>query len=164
MAKLAIAGGLIGEVVGDVRAIAKGYGLEDEEMGKKYDVGDWKGYFKAISTRSKRFPLDHPLHRALQNFFMIGGLGIFFERGAGMALYPDEVGDLGSAFPASRRPIEAVGAITEAARAGDVEPLIEEGIHQIPGVGYSGWTELLEKGSRTGGRRGGSSRGRVGGR
>jgi hypothetical protein len=148
MLKLAIAGGLAGEVVGDIRSILKGYGLEDEEMGKRYALDDPEGYLKAITTRSKRFPLDHPVHRALQNFFMVGGAGIWFERGAGMALYPSELGDFGAAFPATRRPIEAAGAIIEAAKAGDVDPISDELIHQIPGIGYSEWTRALTEDKR----------------
>jgi hypothetical protein len=164
--KLATIPVVAGEIVGDVRALAKGHGLEDQEMAAKYEDGDWKGYLKAITTRSKRFPLDHPFHRALQNFFMVGGAGIFFERGAGLLLYPDEVSDLGGAFPAGRRPIELGKAAVQSLGAGDVEPLIEEGKHQIPGYGYSGWQQMMEdkEGSRVGGRKGGSSASRVGGR
>ncbi|MHA2068860.1 MAG: hypothetical protein ACXABY_31240, partial [Candidatus Thorarchaeota archaeon] len=143
--KLATIPVIAGEVIGDIRAIAKGHGLEDKELGRIADEGDIDGYLKAITTRSRRFPLDHPFHRALQNFFMVGGAGIFFERGAGMILRPKgELGDIGAALPASRRPIEIGTAAIEAGRAGEVEPLTKELGRQIPGYSYSGWQEMME--------------------
>ena len=64
-----------------------------------------------------------------------------FERLAGIGLYPDELKDMGAVMPALRRPGELIGGGFEAIKQGDVEPIIEEGIHQIPGIGYSAWTE-----------------------
>jgi hypothetical protein len=167
MGKLLIAGGLIGEAIGDIRSIFKGFGLEDEELGERYEKGDIKGYFNAITNRSKRFPFDHPLHRALQNFFMVGGLGIFFERFADLALRPAEIGDVGTVFPAARRPTELATAAAKAVVDRDVEPIKEAIPGLLPGgFGYSGWAKWLEEeeNARVGGRRKKKSQSRVGGR
>jgi hypothetical protein len=169
IAKLMIAGGLAGEIVGNLRALSKGFGFEDlidDKELREIPLDDPDGYLRAFTTRTRRFPLDHPIHRALQNFAMVGGLGVFFERFAEMALRPSEWSDIGTVFPAARRPAAILEGITEAAREGDVEPLLETGKDILPGgLGYSGWAEMLgEENARVGGRRKSGSRSRVGGR
>jgi hypothetical protein len=128
-------GGLItGEVVGDIRATLKGYDpFMDRDI--PYDPDEPEVWLHAVLDRSRRVPISHPLPRILQNWFMIGGAGLFAET----LLEPflrEGWGELGSFVPASRRPLELLEGVTQSTAAGDVEPLTRKLVQQTPVWGY----------------------------
>jgi hypothetical protein len=144
IAKMMVVSGVgMGEVVGDIRAVIKGYDpFMDKEL-QKTSHGDPIGYLKALTTRSKRFPLTHPIHRLLQNWGMTGGFGLLTEEIFETIQRPSDMDSLSGIIPIARRPIGAIQAIGTAASRGEVEPITDEMLHQIPGVGWSAWTKAM---------------------